>query len=90
MKIICIGRNYAEHIEELKNEKPDEPVIFLKPDSSVLRKNRPFYIPAFSNNLHHEVELILKIDKVGKNISPRYASRSESVSTSQPAIYRTS
>ena len=75
MKIICIGRNYAEHIEELKNEKPDEPVIFLKPDSSVLRKNRPFYIPAFSNNLHHEVELILKIDKVGKNISPRYASR---------------
>ena len=75
MKIFCIGRNYAEHIEELKNEKPDEPVIFLKPDTAMLRRNRPFYIPPFSNNLHHEVELVLKIEKVGKNISPKFASR---------------
>jgi acylpyruvate hydrolase len=75
MKIICIGRNYGEHIKELKNERPDEPVIFMKPDSSLLRKNRPFYIPDFSNNLHHEVELVLKIDKVGKNIMPLYANR---------------
>jgi len=75
MKIFCIGRNYVDHIEELKNEKPDEPVIFLKPDTAMLRRNRPFYIPPFSNNLHHEVELILKIEKVGKNISSKYASR---------------
>jgi acylpyruvate hydrolase len=75
MKIFCIGRNYVEHIEELKNEKPEEPVIFLKPDTAVLRRNRPFYIPSFSNNLHHEVELVLKIEKVGKNVSPKFASR---------------
>jgi len=75
MKIICIGRNYVEHIEELMNEKPEEPVIFLKPDSSLLRKNRPFFIPSFSNDLQHEVELILKIDRLGKNISRKFASR---------------
>jgi acylpyruvate hydrolase len=75
MKIICIGRNYVEHIEELQNEKPAEPVIFLKPDTAILRKNRPFYIPDFSQNLHHEVELVLKIEKVGKNISNKYAYR---------------
>ena len=75
MKIICIGRNYVDHIEELKNEKPSEPVIFLKPDSSILRKNRPFFIPSFSNDLHHEVELVLKIDRVGKNIARKFASR---------------
>lgn len=75
MKIICIGRNYVEHIEELNNDKPLEPVIFMKPDSAILRKNRPFYIPSFSQNLHHEVELVLKIDHVGKNISKKYASR---------------
>jgi acylpyruvate hydrolase len=75
MKIFCIGRNYVDHIEELKNEKPDEPVIFIKPDTAMLRRNRPFYIPSFSNNLHHEVELVLKIEKVGKNISPKFASR---------------
>jgi acylpyruvate hydrolase len=75
MKIICIGRNYVEHIEELMNEKPDEPVIFLKPDSSILRKNRPFFIPSFSNDLHHEVELVLKIDRLGKNIARKYAHR---------------
>jgi 2-keto-4-pentenoate hydratase/2-oxohepta-3-ene-1,7-dioic acid hydratase in catechol pathway len=75
MKIICIGRNYVEHIEELKNEKPNEPVVFMKPDSAILRKNRPFYIPSFSTNLHHEVELVLKIDRVGKNISKKFAPR---------------
>ncbi|HOO83877.1 MAG TPA: fumarylacetoacetate hydrolase family protein [Prolixibacteraceae bacterium] len=75
MKIICIGRNYADHIAELNNEKPEEPVIFMKPDSSILRKNKPFFIPNFSTDLHHEVELVLKIDQVGKNISPKFASR---------------
>jgi 2-keto-4-pentenoate hydratase/2-oxohepta-3-ene-1,7-dioic acid hydratase in catechol pathway len=75
MKIICIGRNYVKHIEELNSERPEEPVIFLKPDSSILRKNRPFFIPDFSNDLHHEVELVLKIDKVGKSISRKFATR---------------
>jgi len=75
MKIICIGRNYVEHIEELKNERPDEPVFFMKPDTSILRKNRPFYIPSFSNDLQHEVELIIKIEKAGKNISKKFAHR---------------
>ncbi|MFA9392877.1 MAG: fumarylacetoacetate hydrolase family protein [Prolixibacteraceae bacterium] len=75
MKIICIGRNYVDHIEELKNERPLEPVIFLKPDSAILRKNRPFFIPSFSNDLHHEVELVLRIDRLGKNIANKFASR---------------
>jgi len=75
MKIICVGRNYVEHIDELKNEKPAEPVIFMKPDSALLRKNQPFYIPSFSNNLHHEIELVIKIDKIGKNISEKFAHR---------------
>lgn len=75
MKIICIGRNYIKHIEELNSEKPDEPVIFMKPDSSILRKNRPFFIPDFSNDLHHEVELVIKIDRLGKCISQKYAHR---------------
>lgn len=75
MKIICIGRNYADHIAELNNDKPDEPVIFMKPDSSILRKNRPFFIPSFSSDLHHEVELVIKIDRLGKNISKKYATR---------------
>ena len=75
MKIICIGRNYVDHIKELQNEKPDEPVIFLKPDSAILRKNRPFFIPSFSNDLHHEVELVMKIDRLGKNIDRKFSSR---------------
>jgi len=75
MKIICVGRNYVEHIDELKNEKPAEPIIFMKPDSALLRKNQPFYIPSFSNNLHHEIELVIKIDKIGKNISEKFAHR---------------
>lgn len=73
MKIICIGRNYAKHIEELENEKPENPVIFLKPDSAILAKNQPFFIPPFSNNIHYEVEILVKINKVGKYISEKFA-----------------
>lgn len=73
MKIICIGRNYASHIEELKNERPDEPVIFLKPDTAVLQKQFPFVIPEFSNDVHHEVEILVKITKVGKYIDAKFA-----------------
>ena len=65
MKIICIGRNYAKHIEELANERPTEPVVFLKPDSAILPKKMPFFIPTFSNEIHYEVELLVKINKVG-------------------------
>jgi 2-keto-4-pentenoate hydratase/2-oxohepta-3-ene-1,7-dioic acid hydratase in catechol pathway len=73
MKIICIGRNYANHIEELKNERPTEPVIFMKPDSAVLLKQHPFVIPEFSEDIHHEIEIIVKINKVGKYIEPKFA-----------------
>ena len=73
MKIICIGRNYAKHIEELENERPESPVVFLKPDSSILPKNNPFFIPPFSNDVHYEVEVLVKINKVGKHIAPRFA-----------------
>ncbi|MFC5271616.1 fumarylacetoacetate hydrolase family protein [Adhaeribacter terreus] len=73
MKILCIGRNYADHIAELKNEIPDEPVIFTKPDTALLRQNAPFYFPDFSNDIHHEIELILRISKEGKNIQPKFA-----------------
>ena len=73
MKIICIGRNYASHIEELKNERPDEPVIFLKPDTAVLQKQFPFVIPEFSSDVHHEVEILVKINKVGKYIDAKFA-----------------
>lgn len=72
MKIICIGRNYAKHIEELENERPDNPVVFLKPDSSILPKNNPFFIPPFSNDVHYEVEVLVKINKVGKHIASRF------------------
>lgn len=75
MKIICIGRNYVNHAKELNNPVPAKPVFFLKPDSSVLLKNRPFYIPAFSNEIHYEVELVIKISKVGKNIAEKFAHR---------------
>ena len=73
MKIICIGRNYTKHIEELKNERPNEPVVFLKPDSAILLKQHPFVIPEFSNDVHHEVEILVKINKVGKYIEPKFA-----------------
>ena len=73
MKIICIGRNYVNHIEEFKNERPTEPVIFMKPDSAVLLKQHPFVIPEFSNDIHHEIEIIVKISKVGKHIDAKFA-----------------
>ncbi|MES2484650.1 MAG: fumarylacetoacetate hydrolase family protein [Bacteroidota bacterium] len=73
MKIICIGRNYVDHIAELQNERPSEPVIFLKPDTALLQKQFPFVIPEFSNNVHHEIEVVIKINKVGKYIEPRFA-----------------
>ena len=73
MKIICIGRNYTNHIEELKNERPTEPVVFMKPDSAVLLKQHPFVIPEFSEDVHHEVEIIVKINKVGKYIETKFA-----------------
>jgi 2-keto-4-pentenoate hydratase/2-oxohepta-3-ene-1,7-dioic acid hydratase in catechol pathway len=75
MKIICIGRNYAAHIEELKNEKPGQPVVFLKPDTARLKGGAPFYYPDFSTNIHHEIELVLKISKEGKYIQPQFAHR---------------
>ena len=73
MKIICIGRNYTDHIEELKNERPSEPVIFIKPDSAVLPKEQDFYIPEFSSDIHYEVEVLVKIKKVGKHIDEKFA-----------------
>jgi 2-keto-4-pentenoate hydratase/2-oxohepta-3-ene-1,7-dioic acid hydratase in catechol pathway len=73
MKIICIGRNFADHAKELKNEQPSEPVIFLKPDTALLRNNDPFFIPEFSNEVHHEVEIVVKINRLGKNIQPKFA-----------------
>ena len=73
MKIICIGRNYADHITELKNERPEEPVIFLKPDSAVLLKKQPFFIPPFSEDIHYEVELLVRINKIGKHIQKKFA-----------------
>ena len=75
MRIFAIGRNYAEHIKELNNERPDEPVIFTKPDTAILRNNAPFYYPDFSKDIHHEVELVLKISKEGKNIEEKFASK---------------
>lgn len=73
MKIIAIGRNYVAHIEELKNERPEDPVVFCKPDTAVLKDNAPFYYPDFSNDIHHEVEILLKINKEGKNIDAKFA-----------------
>ena len=73
MKIICIGRNYKNHVNELNNIVPTEPVIFLKPDTSIILKKQPFFIPDFSNDIHHEVEIIVKINRVGKYISKEFA-----------------
>ncbi|MBL4755280.1 MAG: fumarylacetoacetate hydrolase family protein [Flavobacteriales bacterium] len=73
MKIICIGRNYANHAKELNNPIPKEPVIFMKPDSSLIRNNQPFFIPDFSDDVHHEVELVVKINKLGKHIAKKFA-----------------
>lgn len=73
MKILCIGRNYAAHAAELGNAVPDEPVVFCKPDSALLGRNLPFVIPSFTSDVHHEIELVLRIGKVGKHIEPRFA-----------------
>jgi 2-keto-4-pentenoate hydratase/2-oxohepta-3-ene-1,7-dioic acid hydratase in catechol pathway len=73
MKIICIGRNYTEHIAELQNERPDEPVVFIKPDTSILLSKQPFFIPAFSNDVHHEVEVVVRINRIGKHIDRKFA-----------------
>lgn len=73
MKIICIGRNYTDHIKELENEKHTDPVVFLKPDTSILLKGQPFFIPEFSQDVHHEVEVLVKINRIGKHIQPKYA-----------------
>jgi len=73
MKLICIGRNYTEHIKELENEKPTDPVVFMKPDTAILLKKQPFFIPDFSDDVHHEVEILVKINKVGKHIDKKFA-----------------
>ena len=75
MKIICIGKNYLEHIREMEGKIPEEPIFFLKPDTALLRNNDPFYIPEWTGNLHHEVELVLRICRLGKNIEMKFAHR---------------
>ncbi|MHC5202708.1 fumarylacetoacetate hydrolase family protein [Myroides sp. LJL119] len=75
MKIICIGRNYVQHIEELNNQRPSEPVVFIKPDTALLGKELPFVIPAFSSDIHYELELVVKVCKVGKFIEPKFANK---------------
>jgi len=75
MKILCIGRNYEAHARELKNPLPAEPVVFSKPDSALLRNNDPFYLPDFAKEFHHEVELVVRIGRLGKNIEERFAHR---------------
>ena len=75
MKIICIGRNYIDHINEFKNEKPKEPLFFLKPETALIRNNHPFYYPDFSNRIDYETEIVIKICKLGKNILTKFAHR---------------
>jgi acylpyruvate hydrolase len=75
MKIICFATNYALHAKEIKHDVPDKPVFFLKPDSAILRNNNPFFIPEFSNEIHYEVEIVLKINRLGKGIQQKFANR---------------
>ncbi|HFC30901.1 MAG TPA: 2-hydroxyhepta-2,4-diene-1,7-dioate isomerase, partial [Oceanospirillales bacterium] len=75
MKIICIGRNYRDHAKELNNPVPKQPLVFMKPTSALLVNNKPFYYPAFSNNLHYEAEIVLKICKNGRHIQQEFASK---------------
>ena len=75
MKIICIGRNYVAHARELNNEVPDKPVFFMKPDSALVTSNRPFFYPDFSSDVHHELEVVIRIDRLGKSIEEKYAHR---------------
>ena len=73
MKIICVGRNYADHIKELDNKKPKEPVLFLKPQTAIINKGQPFFIPSFSNEVHYELELIIKINRLGRFIQSKFS-----------------
>jgi len=75
VKIICIGRNYADHAKEMKSEVPKEPVFFMKPDSAILQRGKAFFIPDFTNDVHHELEIVVKINRLGKNIEERFAHR---------------
>lgn len=75
MKIICVGKNYLKHIDELNSSKEDEPVIFLKPDTSIIQKNQPFFIPEFSNEIHYEIEIILKFNRMGKHIESKFSKK---------------
>jgi len=75
MKIICIGRNYVSHARELNNEVPDRPVFFMKPDSALVISNRPFFYPDFSSDVHHELEVVIRINRLGRSIEERYANR---------------
>lgn len=75
MKIICIGRNYAGHAKELNNPLPEKPVFFMKPDTSLVHNNKPFYYPGFSSEVHHEVEIVLRINRLGRNIEQEFAGR---------------
>ncbi|MFV0522765.1 MAG: fumarylacetoacetate hydrolase family protein [Mangrovibacterium sp.] len=75
MKIICVGRNYADHASELGNDYPEEPVIFMKPDTALLRNNEAFYIPSFTQEVHYECELVVRIHRIGKNVETRFAHR---------------
>ena len=73
MKIVCVGRNYFDHINELKNEKPDSPILFLKPETSIIQKKQPFFKPDFSNDIQYEVEVLIRINRLGKAISPKFS-----------------
>ena len=75
MKIICVGKNYLKHIDELNSSKEDEPVIFLKPDTSIIQKNQTFFIPEFSNEIHYEIEIILKFNRLGKHIESKFSNK---------------
>ena len=75
MKIICVGRNYADHAKELNNSIPTDPVLFMKPETSVILPRQPFFYPDFSNDVHHEIEVVIKINRIGKHIEPQFASR---------------
>ena len=75
MKIICVGKNYLKHIDELNSSKEDEPVIFLKPDTSIIQKNQPFFIPEFSNEIHYEIEIILQFNRLGKHIESKFSNK---------------
>ena len=73
MKLICVGRNYSDHIQELNNARPDAPVIFMKPDSALAQTGQPFFIPDFSNDIHYEVEILVRINRIGKHIQTQFA-----------------